>query len=106
MTKYDIKHQAIAGTLESSDIQIILDKNDGKGIELNLQSSVEYQFGKQIRSVILDTLERLGVSDVKVEAVDKGALDCTIRARTIAVVHRACDITKNYDWEELDSWNV
>ncbi|AMC94157.1 citrate lyase ACP [Erysipelothrix larvae] len=106
MAKFEIQKQAMAGTLESSDLQIVIDKNDGKGIEINLQSSVEYQFGKQIREVILETLNQLGITDAKVEAVDKGALDCTIKARTIAVVHRACGITMNYDWEELDSWNV
>jgi len=106
MPKYEIKKQAIAGTLESSDLQITIDKNDDKGIIINLQSSVEYQYGKQIKSVITETLNSLGIDNVNVEVVDKGALDCTIKARTIAVVHRASEITENIDWEELESWNV
>lgn len=47
----------------------------------------------------------LKVTAAKVEAVDKGALDCTIQARTIAAVHRAAGIDQ-YDWKEIDSWNV
>ena len=38
-------------------------------------------------------------------AVDKGALDCTIQARTVTVVHRAAEV-ENYDWKEIDSWNA
>jgi citrate lyase subunit gamma (acyl carrier protein) len=41
---------------------------------------------------------------VEVIAVDKGALDCTIKARTLTAVHRAAEM-ENYDWEEIDSWN-
>lgn len=106
MAKYEIKNPAVAGTLESSDLQIMIDKNDGHGIEIDLQSSVEFQFGKQIRKVIAETLTNMGISDVKVVAVDKGALDCTIKARTIAAVHRASGISENMDWEEIESWNV
>jgi len=106
MPKYEIKKQAIAGTLESSDLQITIDKNDDKGIVIDLQSSVEYQYGKQIKAVITETLNSLGIDNANVGVVDKGALDCTIKARTIAVVHRASEITENIDWEELESWNV
>jgi len=106
LQKFNIEKQAIAGTLESSDLQIIIDKNDGKGIEIELKSSVENQYGRRIREVLRSTLANLGVDDAKLTVVDKGALDCTIIARTIAVVHRAADATKKIDWEGLESWNV
>lgn len=106
LAKFEIKNQAVAGTLESSDLQIMIDQNAGKGIEIDLQSSVEFQFGKQIRKVVEETLANLGVTDAKVSIVDQGALDCTIKARTIAVVHRASGITQNIDWEALELWNV
>lgn len=79
----------IAGTLESSDIAIRIENNRGKGIELQLKSTVENQFGKQIKKVIQETLQELGVEDAIVRANDKGALDCTIRARVITAVSRA-----------------
>ena len=78
---------AVAGTLESGDIMITI--GPGKGLEVNLQSSVEAQFGRQIRSVITETLQGLGIEDARVDAVDKGALDCTIRARVTAAAVRA-----------------
>ena len=76
-----------AGTLESGDIMITI--GPGKGLEVNLQSSVEAQFGAQIRAVITETLEGLDIHDASVDAVDKGALDCTIRARVTAAAVRA-----------------
>ncbi|MBR5403871.1 MAG: citrate lyase acyl carrier protein [Bacteroidales bacterium] len=79
--------EAIAGTLESGDIMISI--GPGKGLEVELQSSVEAQFGRQIRQLITETLEGLGVKDASVKAIDKGALDCTIRARVTAAAVRA-----------------
>ena len=61
----------------------------GKGLEIALQSSVEAQFGRQIKAVITETLEGLGIKDAHVDAIDKGALDCTIRARVTAAAVRA-----------------
>ena len=61
----------------------------GDGLQIDLQSSVAAQFGKQIKAVISETLEGLGIRDARVQAVDKGALDCTIRARVTAAAVRA-----------------
>lgn len=97
-----IKKDAIAGTLESCDIQIMLVSNDDKGIEIELKSSVEKQFGRQIRKVINETLEKLEINNVKVVATDKGALDCTIRARVECAAYRACEISEEYGWEVID----
>lgn len=100
-----IYQSAVAGTIESSDIMITIDPKIEKGIELSLTSNVEKQFGHQIRKVIMDTLQQLGIEAAKVIAVDKGALDCTIQARTITAVHRAGK-QERYDWKEINSWNV
>jgi len=81
---------SIAGTMESSDIMITLGPGSG-GIEIELQSMVEKQFGRQIRSVIANTLLELQVTSARVTAVDKGALDCTIRARVKTAVYRAAE---------------
>ncbi|WP_368384831.1 citrate lyase acyl carrier protein [Streptococcus mutans] len=96
----DIKQTAVAGSLESSDIMVTVNPSDVQGITVQLESSVEKQFGQQIRKVIEETLKHLGV-----KAVDKGALDCTIKARTITAVHRAAQV-EAYDWKEIDSWNA
>lgn len=93
---------SIAGTLESCDIQIMLVPNENKGIEIELKSSVEKQFGRQIRKIIKETLEKLDISNARIVAVDKGALDCTIRARVECAAYRACGIDKEYDWEGIE----
>ena len=78
-----------AGTMESGDIMIQIAPTDRPGLNVALQSSVEYQFGDQIRQVITETLTSLGVTQADVHATDKGALDCTIRARVTAAAVRA-----------------
>jgi len=80
---------ASAGTFESGDILIRIEPSVQKGLEIELDSSVADQFGVQIKKVIAETLEGLGISDAKVKAIDKGALDCTIRARVTAAAVRA-----------------
>ena len=84
----DIK-EASAGTLESGDILVRIAPAQVDGLEVNLESSVAYQFGDQIKKVITETLEGLGVKSAVVNATDKGALDCTIRARVTAAAVRA-----------------
>ena len=78
---------AVAGTLESGDIMIQIAPGDGLKVEL--QSSVAAQFGRQIKAVITETLTGLGIDNAYVKATDKGALDCTIRARVTAAAVRA-----------------
>jgi citrate lyase subunit gamma (acyl carrier protein) len=86
----EILKSSVAGTMESSDIMITLEPGSG-GIEIELKSTVDKQFGRQICSVITNTLSELQVKSVKVIAVDKGALDCTIQARVKTAVHRAAE---------------
>ncbi len=82
-------NNAFAGTLESGDIMVQISPSEKEGIEINLNSTVAYQFGNQIKAVITETLEGLGINSVVVTATDKGALDCTIRARVTAAAVRA-----------------
>ncbi|TDT62772.1 citrate lyase acyl carrier protein [Fonticella tunisiensis] len=98
--------RAVAGTLESSDIQVIIEPREEACIEIELKSSVEKQFGRQIRRVIRETLEALGVENARVIATDRGALDCTIRARVLCAAYRASGIKGKYDWEVIDKWNA
>ena len=78
---------AVAGTLESGDIMVQI--APGEGLQVDLQSSVAAQFGRQIKAVITETLTGLGIDNAYVKATDKGALDCTIRARVTAAAVRA-----------------
>ena len=78
---------AVAGTLESSDIYVEVEPSDA--LELNIESVVLNQFGEEIRATILSVLEELGVKSGKISVQDKGAIDCTIRARVETAVRRA-----------------
>ncbi|WFA08141.1 citrate lyase acyl carrier protein [Tissierella sp. Yu-01] len=94
----EIKKTGMSGTMESSDINIVIGPSDSIGIEIDLQSSVEKQFGKQIKKVIEDTIKENGISNAQVKAVDKGAIDYVIKSRTETALYRALD--KIYNWGE------
>lgn len=87
----------MAGTLESSDCLVTVEPGEN-GIELTLESVVINQFGNQIRRVVYETLDRLDVRDIRIAIVDKGALDCTIRARIEGAVFRAAGQTEHLPW--------
>ena len=93
----EIKKAAVAGTLESSDCMVTVEPGRGQ-VELELDSAVIRQYGRQIRKVIRETLDRLEVTDAKVTVVDKGALDCTIKARVECAVFRSNDIRDALPW--------
>ncbi len=81
---------AQAGTLESSDIMITLAPQEpGGGVKIDIDSNVLAQYGEAIHAVIAATLADEGVKDVWVKAVDRGALDYTIRARLLTALDRA-----------------
>lgn len=83
----EILKSAAAGTLESSDCLVTVEPGDG--INLELSSSVMNQYGRQIKATVLQTLERLGVENANITVVDKGALDCTLKARVECAVFRS-----------------
>ena len=93
----EIRKPAMAGTLESSDAMVTVEP--GEGVELDLSSSVMNQYGRQIRQTVLDTLDRLEVRDVRISVIDKGALDCTLKARVECAVYRSCGESQhNVPW--------
>jgi len=93
----EIKKPAMAGTLESSDCLVTVEAGEGK-IDFTLDSAVINQYGNQIRKVVYETLEHLGVKDVKISVVDKGALDCTIKARVEGAVFRSLEQKEHLPW--------
>ena len=86
---------ATAGTMESNDIMVTLEPAQSGGIQISLTSNVLQQFGRQI---IRDTLTHYGIENAEVTAVDKGALDCTVRARVTAAIFRSAQ-SDAYEWE-------
>lgn len=84
-----IVQAAVAGTLESGDIMIRITPIDSCNIDLQINSSVEKQFGDAIRNTILDVLALHDVDGVQLDVDDKGALDFVIRARMETLLSRA-----------------
>ena len=76
----EILQRATAGTMESSDAYVEIEPNEN-GLEIRLESVVLQQFGQDIEQSVQAVLLRYGVKDAKVTLIDRGALDCVIRAR-------------------------
>ena len=96
----EIKQAIVVGTLESSDIQISISPNSGKGLDINLESVVKSQFGDAIIATMTEVLESFGIKDANVNAIDRGALEWIIRARMQAA---CCSATgTQFDWKGED----
>ena len=83
----DIICRATAGTLESSDVFVTLEPHED-GLEIEIDSVVKNQFGDAILRTVEDVLAELDVRNAKLSIVDRGALDCVIRARVETAVMR------------------
>ena len=88
-----IEKKAVSGTMESNDIFVEIEPNQ-KGINVEVQSNVFNQFGKQIEETVKDVLKSFDVSDATVRVNDRGAVDCTIRARVETALKRAANEVK------------
>ena len=94
----EIKKTAIAGTLESSDAQITVEPST-EGLTVSIESSVMNQYGRHIKATVVETLKELGVTNGKISVVDKGALECTLKARVECAVFRSEEASeKNIPW--------
>jgi citrate lyase subunit gamma (acyl carrier protein) len=93
-------NEAVAGTLESSDLLVRVAPGVPGQLDIQIRSEVIRQFGAQIRVVINDTLRRLEVTEGDITVEDKGALDCAIRARLQTALLRAAG-NPAIDWEKL-----
>ncbi|MBR3761889.1 MAG: citrate lyase acyl carrier protein [Lachnospiraceae bacterium] len=84
----EILKSASAGTMESSDVYVEIEPG-GKELEISLESVVEHQFGEAIMQVVHEVLAECGVDSGIVRVVDRGALECVLRARVETAVMRA-----------------
>lgn len=95
----NIIQPAVAGTLESGDVMIRIAPLASQDIDLQINSSVEKQFGEAIRATLLEILNRYDIHGVQLNVDDKGALDCILRARMETLLARAAGIPA-LPWEE------
>ena len=83
----EIIQRASAGTLESSDVFVEIAPGED-GIEIQLESVVEEQFGPAIRQAAEEVLREQQVRRAKLRLIDRGALDCVVRARVETAILR------------------
>ena len=83
----EIKLSASAGTMESSDAYVEIEPGTD-GVKLQLESVVMGQFGEAIEKAVRNVLQELNVENANVRVVDRGALECVIRARVETAVLR------------------
>ena len=83
-----ILKSAVAGTMESSDAYVEIEPGKGK-LNINVESVVKKQFGEKIETAVKEVLDEHGIKDANVRIVDRGALDCVIRARVETAILRA-----------------
>jgi len=83
----EIKLSASAGTMESSDAYVEIEPGTD-GVKLQLESVVMGQFGEAIEKTVRNVLQELSVENANVRVVDRGALECVIRARVETAVLR------------------
>ena len=82
----DIVRNAFAGTMESSDAYVEIAPADC--LDIQLESVVKQQFGQQILGAVDQVLKENGVDKALVRVVDRGALECVIRARVETAILR------------------
>jgi citrate lyase subunit gamma (acyl carrier protein) len=78
--------RAKAGSFESGDCIITI--TDSTALTIEIESTVMVQFGDQIHDTILEVLKTHNITKVHVQCQDKGALDYTIKARTVVALKR------------------
>ena len=96
----ELKKPAVAGTLESSDVQITLRPNPGQGIQIELQSDVKALFGQAIEETVRAVLAEFAVQDALVDLNDRGGLDFVIRGWMESAVCRAAQVQFNWGKED------
>ena len=80
--------KASCGTMESSDAYMELEPIEA-GVQIDLQSVVEHQFGDSIRALAAEMLQQENIENVSLRIVDRGALECPLRARLETLIARA-----------------
>lgn len=83
----EILKSASAGTIESSDAYVEISPGNG-ALDIEIESVVKAQFGEEIASAVRDVLSENGVENAQVRVVDRGALECVIRARVETAILR------------------
>ena len=88
-----VLRNAVAGTLESNDVLVAVSPGGGS-VQVDVESIVLEQFGPQIVQAVEEMAKEMGVTDAVIRLEDRGALDCTIKARVETALRRAGEVQK------------
>lgn len=78
------------GSLESNDLMVIMRPlGEKEGIKLEINSVVQNQYGDMIKESVIEVLRQNGITDTHILIHDRGALDCTIKARIETAIKRS-----------------
>ncbi|MEF9894676.1 MAG: citrate lyase acyl carrier protein [Clostridia bacterium] len=87
-----LQKPAVAGSLESSDALITIEPSSA--LEVQIESVVMRQFGDAIDRAVREVLAEQDVTSGCIRVQDRGALECTIKARVEAALGRAGEVGK------------
>ncbi len=82
-----IRTKATAGTMQSSDLMVVVEP--AETLTIDIESTVKKQYEHLIRARISATLTELDVTAGHIQVSDRGALDYAIAARVETAVRRA-----------------
>lgn len=82
-----IDKKAQAGTMQSSDLIVYVEP--AEELVLEIESTVQQQFGHLIEARVRQVLKRLAIEQGRISVSDRGALDYAIDARVEAALRRA-----------------
>jgi citrate lyase subunit gamma (acyl carrier protein) len=85
----DITRRASAGTMQSSDLMVLVEPADR--LDIQIDSTVKKQFEHLIRARIEAVLRHHSVTRALVKVSDRGALDYAIDARVETALRRAAE---------------
>lgn len=86
----NILRAASAGTLESSDALVMVSPKEGE-LVIEIESVVLPHFGAAIRQAVEDVAREMGLFAGTLRVNDRGALDCTLRARVETAILRGTE---------------
>jgi citrate lyase subunit gamma (acyl carrier protein) len=86
-----IQKTATAGSLESSDALVTIHPCAEEGVACQIESIVIKQYGARIRRVTEEVAAASGISGASIHVQDRGALECTLRARLETAIARATE---------------
>ncbi len=80
----------IAGSLESCDALVMVILSSGtEAPEVEIDGPSLPAFGDSMKIAALETVRSLGITGCRIRVQDRGALDCTLRARVETAARRA-----------------